>query len=408
MMMWNLLWPMMLWFFGPRAWLVGKKYGYITYSELINDYYGTRVLGVIAAIVGIIALVPYIAVQLMGGGIALEGFTQGGIPYAEGVLLMIIVMVIYVLIGGLRSVVWTDVIQGIFFLATMLCLSLYAVHLVGGFGALFSKLATTNPTLLKPNNLKFGIWIGYVLTWGNAVVLPHMFQRLLMAKKPEIIGKTATSLSVLSGWVQTVPVFLLGVAATILIPGLTGAATDSATALFASKYLPSWLGATIIAAAFAAGMSTLDSQLLTSSSLLVLDLYIDPLKKKLSPKEETLLARIMVLILGIIIAIIALSRPGLIVPISTAGTAIAISSYFFPLLGALYWPRAGKAAAYTSMIVAAVTAIVTWLVFPFPLGIYNVLWGLILGGISYFLVGLIAPPPPRESIEKFHGLFKRL
>jgi len=408
MMMWNLLWPMMLWLFGPRVWLVGKKYGYITYSELINDYYGTSLLGALAAVIGVIALVPYISVQLMGAGIALESFTKGGIPYIWGVSLMFIVMVIYVLIGGLRSVVWTDVLQGIFFLTVMLGLSLYAVHLVGGFGSLFTKIVAENPGLLTPARLKFGIWIGYVLTWGNAILLPHMFQRLLVAKRLETLGKSAASLSILSGWVQTIPVFLLGISATILVPGLTGKATDAATIEFATRYLPIWLAAIVVAGAFAAGMSTLDSQLLTSSSLLLRDLYVNPLKKKLPPEKETFYARLLVLILGIIIMIFALSRPGLIVPISTAGTAIAISSYFFPLIGALYWPRAGKVAAYGSIIVAAITSIVTWIVLPFPLGIYNVLWGLILGGVTYIILGLIAPPPPKESIDKFHGLFKKL
>ncbi len=321
---------------------------------------------------------------------------------------MFIVMVIYVLIGGLRSVVWTDVLQGIFFLTVMLGLSLYAVHLVGGFESLFTKIISENPDLLTPGKMGFGIWIGYVLTWGNAVLLPHMFQRLLVAKRLETLGKSAALLSILSGWVQTIPVFLLGISATILVPGLTGAATDAATIEFATRYLPLWLAAIVVAGAFAAGMSTLDSQLLTSSSLLLRDLYVNPLKKKLPPEKETFYARLLVLILGIIIMIFALSRPGLIVPISTAGTAIAISSYFFPLVGILYWPRAGKVAAYGSIIVAAITSVVTWIVIPFPLGIYNVLWGLMLGGVTYIILGLITPPPPKESIDRFHGLFKKL
>ena len=220
MMMWNLLWPIMLWIFGPRVWVLGKAYKYITYSELINDYYDSKVLGVIAAIVGVLALVPYISVQLIGGGVALEAFTEGGIPYIVGVTLVFAVMVLYVVIGGLRSVVWTDVLQGIFFLASMFGMALYAVHLLGGFDNMFKSIASTSPKLLLPGNIGFGLWIGYVFTWGIAILLPHMFQRLLMAKDPRTIGRSAASLSVLSGWIQTVPVFLLGIACTLLIPCL--------------------------------------------------------------------------------------------------------------------------------------------------------------------------------------------
>lgn len=150
---------------------------------------------------------------------------------------------------------------------------------------MFHKIAATYPKLLKPGNLGFGLWIGYVFTWGIAILLLHMFQQLLMAKDPRTIGRSAAALSILSGWIQTVPVFLLGIACTILIPGLKGKATDVATVLFASKFLNPWVGAAIIAAAFAAGVSTLDSQLLTASSILVRDLYVNPLGKKLPPEE---------------------------------------------------------------------------------------------------------------------------
>ncbi len=64
MMIWNLIWPLMYWFMGTKVWLLGKKYGYITYSQLINDYYDSKWLGIIASIIGILALLPYIAVQL--------------------------------------------------------------------------------------------------------------------------------------------------------------------------------------------------------------------------------------------------------------------------------------------------------------------------------------------------------
>ncbi len=407
MMFWNLTWPMMLWLFGPAVWVLGKAYGYITYSELINDYYDSKLLGVIAAVVGILALIPYIGVQLMGGGIALESFTQGGIPYAWGVIFTYIVMVLFISVAGLKSVAWTDTFQGIFFLATMFGLAIYAVSLAGGFGSVFQSLQQSNPSLLMPGKLGFGLWIGFVLTWGMAVILPHMFQRLLMAREPEVLGRSALSLSILSGWVQAVPVFFLGIAATILIPGLTGKATDSVTVLFATKYLPTWLAAVIVAGAFAAGTSTLNSQLLTSSSIVVRDLYVNLTERKMLPSKETWLGRAVVLILGIIVLLFALARPGLIVPISTAGVAIAISGYLYPLIGVVFWPRAGKLAAYGSMITAAVVSIATWLVWKYPFGIYNVLWGEIFGGIVFVILGYVGKPPSPEKIEKFHGLIRK-
>ncbi|MCD6363633.1 MAG: sodium:solute symporter family protein [Synergistetes bacterium] len=406
MLLWNLTWPLMVWFIGTKVWLLGKKYGYITYSELINDYYESKWLGIIASIMGILALLPYISVQLMGGGIAIETFTNGAISFSTGVTITFVFMVLVIAMAGVRSVVWTDTFQGIFFLSVMLGIALYAMHLGGGFEGVFRKVSQNNPALLKPGKIKFGMWIGFVLTWGFAVLLPHMFQRLMMAKDPRTISKVTIASSILSGWVQTIPVFLLGIACTILIPGIKGKATDSITILFSAKYLPPYIAALVVGGAFAAGTSTLNSQLLTTSSLVLRDLIQNPSRKKLSPTKETFYGRAIVLVLGLTVLFIALLRPGLIVPISTAGTAICISGYMYPLLGVLFWPRAGKISAYASMITSGTTSILTWLAWPFPLGIYNVLWGLMVGGIAFVVTTLLSPPPPKQRINRFHELIK--
>ncbi len=388
MMFWNILWPLMFWFLGTKVWLLGKKFRYITYSELVNDYYDSKLLGIIAAVFGILALLPYIAVQLMGGGIVIETFTHGSISFATGVIITFVFMVLFISLAGLKSVVWTDTFQGIFFLTVMVALALYAVKLVGGFGPMFDKLEKMKPVLLTHGKFGFGLWIGFVFTWGMAVLLPHMFQRLMMARDPRIIGKTTIASSILSGWVQSVPVFILGLACVILFPGISRKATDSLTVMFSTKHLSAPLAALVIGGAFAAGTSTLNSQLLTASSLFLRDLIVSPFNLEISSRKETLYGRIIVLLLGFLVIVIALSRPGLIVPISTAGTAICISSYLYPLIGIIFWRKADKKAAYASMLSAGITSILTWLVWPFPFGIYNVLWGFIVGGVFFFVFSL--------------------
>ncbi len=406
MLLWNILWPLMYWFIGTKVWLLGKKYGYITYSELINDYYDSKGLGIIASLIGILALLPYIAVQLMGGGIAVQTFTHGSVSFAAGVTVTFIFMVLVIAVAGSKSVVWTDTFQGIFFLVVLIGLAWYAIHLGGGLDRVFEKVSQSHPKLLKPSKIGFGLWIGYIFTWGYAILLPHMFQRLMMAKNPKTLSKVTVLASILSGWVQTMPVFLIAMACLILIPGLKGKATDSLTIMFATKYLSSFMAAVVVGGAFAAGTSTLNSQLLTSSSLVLRDLIESPSGKRLSPEKETFYGRLIVLLLGAIVLIIALSRPGLIVPISTAGVAICISGYMYPLLGVVMWPRANKFSAYASMITAGTVSILTWLAWPFPLKIYNVLWGLISGGVIFIIINILSPKPPREKIEKFYEIAK--
>lgn len=406
MVFWNILWPTLYWVVGSRVWILGKKYGYLTYSQMVNDYYGTKWLGVIAAIFGIFALLPYIAVQLMGGGAALGMYTHHAISFSLSVIIMFIFMVLIIAVAGAKSVVLTDTFQGLFFLSVMIGLAIYAVHVAGGFNTMFHELVTKHRSLLVPGRIKFGIWIGFVFTWGFAILLPHMFQRMMMAKNPEVIARTSKAASIASGLIQTIPVFILGIAAAVIIPNLTRSQTDLTTIIFSTKFLPEILSALVIGGAFAAGTSTLNSQLLSSSSLVVEDLVKPFQKTLLTEKEETFYGKLVVISLGLIVLVIALVKPGLIVPISTAGVAICISSYVYPLVGLLFWPGAGKIAAYSSMISAGIVSIITWLIWKYPLGIYNVLWGLIIGGIVFFVVGLVEKQEPlsQERRMKYHEL----
>lgn len=408
MMCWNVLWPLMFWVFGPRVWALGMKQKYLTYSEFIADYYSSKGLGFAAAIIGVFAMIPYIAIQVMGGGIAISTFTGGAISYQLGCSLMFLVLVVYVFIGGLKSVVWTDALQGIFFLVAMIFLASVGLARVGGVGNLFHTLAESQPELLLPGGMGSGIWLGWIFTWGFAIMIPHMFQRMLVAKSPQVLGKSATILSVVSGFVQTIPVFLLGIICVVLIPGLTGKATDSVTIAFASQFLSTPVGAIIVAGAFAAGMSTYDSQLLSASSLVTRDMVVNFAGKKLSPRSEMWLGRWAVLGLGIIVYFFALGRVGLLAVISTAATAICVSAYIFPLVGATFWPRAGKLAAWGSIIGAAIAAVVTWRVIEYPLGIYNLIWGIIVGGILFLVLTYVGTPASYEKQVKFHGLIDRV
>lgn len=66
--------------FGPRFWLVGKKFGYATPSELLADRYESKAVGVVTALSSCVFLIPYAAAQLAGVGYLLQGMTENAIP----------------------------------------------------------------------------------------------------------------------------------------------------------------------------------------------------------------------------------------------------------------------------------------------------------------------------------------
>jgi len=404
MMTWNILWPIMLLIVGSRLWVLSKKYNYITPSDMFADYYQSEPIRVIASVIGVVSLIPYLSIQLIGGGLAFEAATNGLVPYHIGALLMLVIMLVYGLIGGLRAVAWTDVIQGIFFLVTLFGLSIWAF--AKGGGNIFKAVAETRPELFSPGNWSYKFWLGFVLTWGLSILLPHQIQRAFSSRNAKIIVKSSSILTVLSGWVQSVPVMIIGIAGAFLLPGLTGSDTDSVIVLLIAKYAP-LLASILVASAVAAGMSTLDSQLLSASSLVTRDIYTRYIKTDATPKDEARAGQFILVLLAVICYIFVLTKPGLIVPLATAGAAICIAGYLFPVIGALFWPRVGKTAALWSMIAGGGTAFVTFAIWKYPLGIHNAVWGLLVSGVVFIVLAYITPPLPYEQQVKFHGLLEK-
>ncbi|MEM3462535.1 MAG: sodium:solute symporter family protein [Candidatus Bathyarchaeia archaeon] len=401
MITWNTLWPLMLLAMGTRMWVLGSKYGYITPSDMFADYYDSKAIGVIASIIGLIALVPYMAIQLMGAGLAFEAATGGAIPYWAGSLYVVIAIGIYTFIGGLRAVAWTDVLQGIFFLGFLWAVMIpWVLSLSGGPAA----VAAANPGIFQAGKYAYGQWLGFVLTWGLSPLLPHMLQRCFMAKSPKVILRSAALLFILSAWVQSVSVALTGSLGTAIIPGLKGVAADQFIVMFMAKYSPI-LGTVVVAAALAAGMSTLDSQLLSSSSLLTRDIYVKYVRPKASELEEARIGQIFVLVLTALMWVLSLYTLTPLVVLGTAGAAICVAGYFFPAIGCLFWPRPGKIAALGGLLAGGAAALATFWTMPF--GFHNAVWGFVVGGIAFLALAFVTPPPSPEKQRKFHGLFSK-
>jgi len=74
-------------YFGPRFWMAGKKFGYVTPSEMLGDRYDSRAVAIVTAVASCLFLIPYSAVQLAGVGYLLSGMSGGAISFTTGALI---------------------------------------------------------------------------------------------------------------------------------------------------------------------------------------------------------------------------------------------------------------------------------------------------------------------------------
>jgi len=116
------------WIIGRKVCHLGHRHGLITPPELVRNIYQSRGLSVLFSAVMIVFTIPYLALQPMAAGYALEELI--GLPYVYGCVLVTGIILIYTLRGGLRAVAWTDLFQGalmfvMLLVSLIICMSIY-------------------------------------------------------------------------------------------------------------------------------------------------------------------------------------------------------------------------------------------------------------------------------------------
>lgn len=341
-------------FIGYKVWLLGQEKGFITPSELIAERLGSQSLKIIFLGVMTIFTLPYLTLQPIGAGYLLENLTNGQIPYFFGATVLTLVIVLYVFAGGMRSVALTDVLQGVLMFVLMIVAVLTIAHSLGGITTanrtvyqqlpeLFSRQGVDN-FFTKPK------WFSYMLLWVLSVpMFPQMFMRFYIPRTPTSLKVSAVLYPLITATMFICPV-LIGVWAHIPFPNLAGKATDQALPMMLTEYTPIWIASFVMVGALAAFMSTLDSQLLALSSMLTRDVYISYLRPNASLSEQTLVGRILIVILAIIGLIIAYNPPATIATIATqAFTGLAV---LFPtVIAALYGRNINPLSCIISILV---------------------------------------------------------
>ncbi|MGF1486055.1 MAG: sodium:solute symporter family protein [Prochloraceae cyanobacterium] len=336
---------------GHKVWLLGKEKGLITPSELIDDRFNNKTLKILFMAVMVIFTLPYLTLQPIGAGYLLENLTNGQIPYFVGASFLTLVIVLYVFMGGMRSVALTDVLQGVLMLVFTIVAILIIAKNLGGFTAANQSIYELNPELLSRqgagNFFTKSKWFSYMLLWGLSVpMFPQMFMRFYIPKTANSLKVSAILYPLVTAIMFICPV-LIGMWGHINFSDLVGRETDRILPMMLTEYTPIWIGSLVMVGALAAFMSTLDSQLLAISSMLTRDVYIAYIRPQASLKEQTFVGRILIILLAIIGLIIAFNPPDTIAAIATQSfTGLAV---LFPtVIAALY----GKNISALSCIVS--------------------------------------------------------
>ena len=404
---WTVVHAMFIWVFGVRIWQLGRKYGFVTPGDMAEHYYGSPSLRVLFAIIGIIGLVPYMMIQIIGGAGAMTTLTGGAIPYWVGILVLGLLVGVLVTLAGGRGAAWTDTFMGFFFGGVLLLIMLTFVNAAGWFDA-FRNLESVAPQILTNKgdpwaimDTALGLSLGF---W----IMPHMWQKFYSARSANSLAQTAAITPLWNTWIMSLGALTIGMLAWTpgLVNGLSEENSDQIIPLYFSENAPIF-GAVVVVAIVAAGISTVNSQLLSSGSLLTSDVYVRFIRPDATARLRTIIGRGSVIALTALVCLLAFTpiAQEFLVPLADRG--FAIGSQLVPAaLGPLMWRRATRSGALTSIIASeAVVLLVSLGLSPLPFG--PAVSGLLVGLPVFVVVSLMTQSQVRPVQNDYHDSLAR-
>ena len=298
--------------FAPRLVVLARRLQFITPGDYIQYRFRSPFLTVAATLMMIYALANFTLAQLKAMGAAVEGLTDGRVPSAYGIAALALIMVVYETLGGMRSVAWTDVIQGVVLLTGFAVLAVLIPRLGGGIEAVVQRISEIDPgKVVAPDGQTCNTWLSYVvLLGGGAAIYPQAIQRLYAGRSARVL-KRSLALMAFMPLVSTLIALVCGITGIVVLPGLEGVGTDQilprlCARILSASVLGYWLVVVVFAAALAALMSTADSALLSISSMVTRDLYQARWRPDSSQAELTRVGKVASWLIIAVLVVVAI------------------------------------------------------------------------------------------------------
>ena len=265
--------------FAPKLYRLSKEHNYITVGDFIQHRFQSTTLTVTITVIAIIALGNYILTNLKAIGFIIVAATGGQVSFAQGIIVLSLIMVIYETLGGMRSVAWTDMIQGVLLLFGVFFIFITIQSEYGGLVKMSEQIKNIRPDFWQPPDWEGKrLWLStIIIVFFGISVYPHAIQRIYAARDERTLRRSF-QIMIFMPLVTTLFMIIVGIVGAAQIPGLDRQGSEQITLLLLNdlaQKIPaiSWLLVIFLSAAVAAIMSTVDSALLAISSMVTQDLY---------------------------------------------------------------------------------------------------------------------------------------
>ncbi|NOY07594.1 MAG: sodium:solute symporter family protein [Spirochaetes bacterium] len=368
---------LLLLYFAPKFWELGKRYDVISPAELLRKYYGSAFLGKFITIYSFLMLIPYMSVQFTGIGYLLKGLA--GIPYVYAVLIALIIILTFTLWAGMRSVAWTDTLQAFIMFVSSVILVLFLIRTrFNGFSAFFGTLEREHTGLLSADKIPYMKFIGLSIPWMFfALTNPQVSQRMFIARDRKSLKNMILGFAVF-GFLYTIIVVNLGFIARSIFPAMEKG--DTITSLLLTN-VPVILALFVFTGIVAASVSTVNSIALTLGSMFAVDFSGGQQKH-----GSILFGKAVILIITITAFVFSLGRFNVIVELSVMSSAGLLATA--PSYIGLFWKKSSKNASIVSTLIGGIVTVVLYSTGWKPLGLWPGVWTGIVSAAIFVLMSL--------------------
>lgn len=387
---------------GRKLITLGHKYGFLTMADYLTDRYHSKNMSGVLGVMMLFFLVPMMGAQIIGAGVIVHVFT--GLPEWVGVVGMGIIVILYCMTGGMKGAMMTDVIQGSLMIATAVVTFIVSIVMGGGFSNINHTLQSMNEAYLTfPGANGYMPWTYYIsniVLWSFFTMgQPHLFTKFFAMKDHKTMFK-AMLLGTAGMFFSATLIEWAGVNGIASIQNIEKA--DQIIPMILQRGMNPFLASIFIAGIVAAGMSTIDGILVTTTGAVTRDIYQKIINKNATDEAVMSLSKVVTVIIGIVVICFGVFQPGSIFEINLfAFSGMAI--FVVPILFGIYWKKATAKGAIASVIVGIISLLLFTLnpsVKALAMGFHALFPTTIIASIVMIVVSKFTETPPQETIDR--------
>lgn len=305
-----LVWPLLFVVF-PRLWSVCHKKGYVTAADFVRGRFGSKSLSLAVAVTGIVATMPYIALQLIGIEVVIAALGLNMALHVGGVILDLpllgafAILAAYTYSSGLRAPAMIAVVKDLLIYGTVVAVIIIVPAKLGGYGALFHAAGKMS-LLAPPPTGSLGSYSAYAsLALGSALALllyPHSITGVLSSSGREVIRRNAIVMPAYSlalGLIALMGYMALAAGVKAMpqyAEGFKAFGPNFAVPALILQMFPSWLVGVAFAAIGIGALVPAAIMSIASANLFTRDIYREFIRPNCTPAEESRVAKIASLV----------------------------------------------------------------------------------------------------------------